>query len=895
MNQISSFQRGAPMTTNFRIFLAATVAGGAIVSMAPMAHAQSTGSIDFEEDIVITGSRVDDGLAGVILPDTSKAKAVLSQDMIERQLPGQSVNDLINMLPGVSFQNNDPFGSAGGTMTIRGFDNTRISQTFDGVPLNDSGGYAIYSSQQLDSELIEQVNVNLGSTDVDSPAAGASGSTVNYRTRNPTEEFSVKVVGSVGDFGFFRTFGSIDTGVFTPFGTRLFVAASQSSNDTLFNNRGIIDKVQYNAKLFQPIGDNGDFISIAGHYNESRNNRFGSVTFRNDGVGAVPSRFPNTKEERWYTIPYCTINTAATAGAVDAANSCGSTFDERMNPSNTGNIRINSRFTLAQGLVLTVDPSFQYVRANGGGTAVGQEGFRDINPAFVTGDPSCGSVAGAISSRVFCSVGYLGGAPYFGRDLNGDGDLRDSVRLHAPSETNTRRYGLIASLRYDVAEGHTVRLAYTLDYARHRQTGEVGFLDLNGQPLRDTVFPEAAAGGGLKDASGAVLQKRDRFSKAILHQVSGEYRGEFGQLTVNAGLRAPFFKRDLTNNCATSSATGFVECFGTNAAGAAQYATLNPAIQGPQRRVLNYNKLLPNVGVVFDVMSNASIFGNYSKGLQVPGTDNLYNSFFFPANTPSANPVPESTDNFDVGFRYRTSKLQLQGSIWYTIYTNRLASAYDPETDRTLYRNLGRVDKYGVDGSISYRPIPEVSLYAFGSYLKSKIKDNVLYGECTSAQVAIPATGCTSVGQAIYAQTAGKRESGAPVYSFGGRAQANLGFVEFGVQAKRTGPRYVNDLNLPFTLGGTIAGGRAVTGGTQVMGAKAPAYTLVDVDVRVSAAPLGLGDKTYFQFNVTNLFDKLYYGGFDGRLDAGFAGANNLPFVQIGAPRTFIGTLVVGF
>src|SRR3546814_12051243 len=85
-------------------------------------------------------------------------------------------------------------------MYIRGFDNTRISQTFDGVPLNDSGGYSIYSSQQLDSELIEQVNVNLGTTDVDSPTAAATGSTVNYRTPTPTDDFTAKTGGTAGDF-----------------------------------------------------------------------------------------------------------------------------------------------------------------------------------------------------------------------------------------------------------------------------------------------------------------------------------------------------------------------------------------------------------------------------------------------------------------------------------------------------------------------------------------------------------------------------------------------------------------------------------------------------------------------------------------------------------------------
>src|SRR6201991_2386064 len=173
------------------------------------AFAQSTGSVDFEDqgaEIVVTGSRVNDGVNGIVVPDTSKAKAVLTADFIQRQTPGQSVNDLINQLPGVSFQNNDPYGSSGGSMSIRGFDNTRISQTFDGVPLNDSGNYAIYSNQQLDPELIQQVNVNLGTTDIDSPTAGATGSTVNYRTRLPGQDFGVKLIGSVGDFGYFRTF-----------------------------------------------------------------------------------------------------------------------------------------------------------------------------------------------------------------------------------------------------------------------------------------------------------------------------------------------------------------------------------------------------------------------------------------------------------------------------------------------------------------------------------------------------------------------------------------------------------------------------------------------------------------------------------------------------------------
>nr|WP_119035480.1 TonB-dependent receptor [Hephaestia caeni] len=808
----------------------------AALTLPGAAYAQSTGSVDFDNEIVVTGERVGD-VGGVQVPETTKAKAVLTQEFIKRQVPGQTVDDIINMLPGVSFQNNDPFGSAGGTLTIRGFDNSRISQTFDGVPLNDSGNYALYSNQQLDPELIEQVNVNLGSTDVDSPTAAASGSTVNYRTRNPFDEFGARLQGSVGDYSFFRIFGAVDTGVFTPWGTKAFFSASHAENDNVFNDHGKIDKQQYNAKVYQPLGDNGDFISIAGHYNENRNNFFGSVGLRNDR--AVTGGFPQTKDERFYEVGRCQIDTPE-PGVADAPNSCGTSFDYRFNPSNTGNIRVNSRFTLADGLVLTVDPSYQYVKANGGGTTTGYEYSRDVDgtPLF----------------------GYIGGKPYTGVDLNGDGDLLDAVTILQPSQTQTHRYGVIASLRYDLSDTQSVRVAYSYDRARHRQTGRIGLLQANGNPF--DVFP---INDPVIAADGFAPSKRDRLSYATLHQVSGEYRGSFfaDALMINAGVRAPFFKRDLSNYCFTTSASGFVDCFGRdNDAANAAYAAANAGVQGPQQRVLKYDKVLPNVGFTYNFTPVVSMFANYSKGLQVPGTDNLYNSFFFAPNSDAAHPNPETTDNFDLGVRYTSSKVQAQVSGWYTIFNNRLASAYDPVTDRTIYRNLGRVDKYGIDGSIAYAPIPEVQLYVFGSYMKSKIKDNVLVDTDTS-------------GNPIYAMTAGKRESGAPVYTMGGRASGQLGPLELGVQAKRTGPRYVNDQNLPITIGGA-----------QVYGAKVPAYTLVDLDARLPLDWAGLNDKTFLQLNLSNVFDELYVGGFSGGLPA-----DNAPFVQIGSPRTFIATI----
>jgi iron complex outermembrane receptor protein len=849
-----------------------TLAVGAAFLAVP-AFAQSTGSVDFEESTIVVTGQVDRGVAGVKVPNTSKAKQVLTQEIISAQAPGQSVNEIINLVPGVSFQNNDPFGSGGGTLTIRGFDDSRISQTFDGIPLNDTGGYALYSNQQLDPELIEQVNVNLGTTDVDSPTAAASGSTVNYRTRNPSDDFGVRMLGSAGDFNFFRMFGEIDTGVLNSSGTKAFFAASKAINDTVYSGVGKIDKMQLNAKIYQPIGDNGDFISLAGHWNRNRNNFFGSVplvteNYGNAQVGSASlvtttnpftgGRFPVTKDERFYDAGNCTT-AAGRTGVVDSASSCGSLFDYRFNPSNTGNVRINSKFTLNDKLTLTVDPSLQYTKANGGGTVVAREGYytQTATPAQILAGTKFPITA---AQQV---TGYMGGAPYFGGvDLNGDGDTLDQVRILAPSNTQTWRIGVIASLRYDFDEYNRVRVAYSYDRGRHRQTGETSLLKLNG--FGSDVFSDSA----LTDVNGNVLQKRDRLSYAILHQVSGEYSGDYANdtLHLNLGVRAPFFRRNLTNNCLATSASGNVDCFAGNDADQAVYAAANPSFKLPQHRVLDYNKVLPNAGIVFDATDSGSVFFNYSKGLQVPGTDNLYQSFFYAEGTAQADPTPETTDNFDVGVRYTSGIVQASLTGWYTIYHNRLASAYDRDLDQTIYRNLGRVDKYGIDGSFAVRPIPEFSLYVFGSYLKSKIKEDVVIGENTAGP--------------IYAATKGKREGGAPVFTLGTRADAHLGPVELGAQIKRTGPRYINDQNLPV-----------VVAGTQVYGKKTPSYTLVDLDARVNLDFAGLGDRTFLQLNVINVFDKLYVGGFDGAATS----TSSIPNAIIGSPRTFIGSISFGF
>jgi iron complex outermembrane receptor protein len=114
----------------------------------------------------------------------------------------------------------------------------------------------------------------------------------------------------------------------------------------------------------------------------------------------------------------------------------------------------------------------------------------------------------------------------------------------------------------------------------------------------------------------------------------------------------------------------------------------------------------------------------------------------------------------------------------------------------------------------------------------------------------------------------------------------------------RTGPRYIFDTNEPIRSGDVDN----EAGIVEIFSAKTPAYWLVNLDARINLNIVGLKN-TYFQANVYNLFDETYVGSYTAGLNqsvaAGIApvggGFGFAPFAQIGAPRTYSGTLNIEF
>jgi len=773
-------------------------------SMTGVAHAQSTASqIQDEEAIIVTGARPN--IDGAITAETApKARSTITQEYIATQSPGQTILNTLNLVPGVNFTNNDAFGSSGGNLRLRGFDGSRVLLTFDGVPLNDTGNYAVYSNQQLDSELISRATVNLGTTDVDSPTAAVTGGTINYVTRLPSEEAGLSLSGALGTENYRRLFGMVDTGAFGPWGTTAFVAASYQDYDQ-FVGPGDLEKYQFNARLYQPIGERSDFVSLAFHWNRNRNN------FYRTGNEVAWAGANNQLQN----FDSCTRDTP-TPGVVDndgsgsASNiadpgSCTNYEGLRINPSNTGNIRGQSRFSFGDNLTLTVDPTVQYVLANGGGTTVVSETDNRLD---------------------------LGGAT--GVDLNFDGDTLDSVRLYSPSNTNTLRYTLSTSLIWDLNESNRVIFGYTYDTGRHRQTGEYGYLDDNGDPESVWGGKDEQGGNQIFDINGNVFQKRDRLSIATLSQPSARYIGDFfnDAITLDIGVRAPTFTRELDQRCfAALGSTNDPTC-GYDPGG----TSIDPFTQE-----VEWDDVLANIGVSWRPGEDHQVYVSYAETISAPRTDDLY-SGIEPGDL-QTSVDPETAQTFDIGYRFSSGSLIFSTGAFYSQFENRIVRSYDADLDISIARNVGAVDIWGAEAQVGWQFTEAFSLYGSAAWLDSEVQDNLE----------------TSPG--VFALTGGKQLVETPEWTFSARGEYDVGAFSLGAQLRYVGERWRTDVN-------SLA---------------SDAYNVVDVDARWN-----LLENTSLQVNVLNLFDEEYQSSLS-------TATTGTPSYMIGSPRTFLMTLRTQF
>lgn len=195
---------------------------------------------------------------------------------ITRLAPGSSPLRAVEKLPGVNFQAADPFGAYEWStrISIRGFNQNQLGFTLDGIPLGDMsyGNHnGLHISRAIISENIATTRVSQGAGSLGTASTNNLGGTLEFQSRNPSEQFGAALSATYGADETKRGFVRIDSGALVDGGLRASIAYAYQDADK-WKGGGVQRQHQVNARLVQPIGDAA--VSAFVNFSDRRENDY---------------------------------------------------------------------------------------------------------------------------------------------------------------------------------------------------------------------------------------------------------------------------------------------------------------------------------------------------------------------------------------------------------------------------------------------------------------------------------------------------------------------------------------------------------------------------------------------------------------------------------------------
>ena len=794
INRLSLLISGLFMAASPLVFAADTTEVGKISVQGDAGGPQATGLIQQEE--------------------SAKARSSVNRDYMEKQTSTSNPYQMISLLPGVNTYDTDGTGLFGGNIRVRGFNSDQLGFTINGAPVNDSGNFAVYPQEYTDAENLCDIFITQGSTDTESPHVGATGGNIGMTMCAPEDTQRIRTAVTFGSNSLRKEYVRFDSGKLLNDRFKFFLSYSKTEADK-FKGMGGAEKehVDFNSKL--NLGD-GSYIDTGFMYNKAINNNYRSLT-----KAQIAQYGPN--------LDFGTLTPVHQPGGVGAQND--STFGPNAGIT-TGNRDLYYGYNL--------NPFKNWLATMNAHFALTPTSSVDINPYMWYGYGTGGSQLQLISEG---NAGNLvgGGA----RDINGDGDTRDSVYAYGSSLTRTYRPGVTFKYNQQI-DNHRLMVGYWIERARHYQTAPYTTIDNNGNSsnlwLKDSGYL-------LQNQNGSLLQNRDTLTvstgKSLFLQDSIGLMQD--KLNLQVGARYSSIDRDF-NNYPSSTAVGAY--------------TLQKT----------YSELLPSFGARFQLTQAQSVFFNAAKNFKAPGNFSYFGLISGGAIVDGVStggtvrnvPVDKETSwNYDLGYRVAMDKLTFSSSVFFVDYKNRIASSYNPETANRTDFNVGDSTAKGLELESGYALTKNLSLYGSLSYIKSKMAKDLPY----TATFALP--------------TAGKEFPDTPNWLSGLNLQyAQDSWYVFG-QAKYTGKRYstlVNDDSIA-------------------------AYTVLNAGAGYTFPSSAWLKKPTIRFNINNLLDKEYLslGSSSGSQFTPNAVALNAaapataPSFFVSAPRSFSVSLMADF
>ncbi|PTQ13169.1 TonB-dependent receptor [Sphingomonas oleivorans] len=188
----------------------------------------------------------------------TRQEQTVSAKAIEILAPGSSPLKAIARLPGVALQSSDPFGTyeLGTRLSVRGFNQSQMGYTLDGVPLGDmfyNNHNGLHVSRAIAAENIARVDVSQGAGALGIASTSNLGGNLEFVSRGPSERFGGELAAAYGMYDTIHVFARLDSGEL-PSGTLLSLSGVFHDADK-WKGYGKQQDRKINGKIVQRLGD----------------------------------------------------------------------------------------------------------------------------------------------------------------------------------------------------------------------------------------------------------------------------------------------------------------------------------------------------------------------------------------------------------------------------------------------------------------------------------------------------------------------------------------------------------------------------------------------------------------------------------------------------------------
>jgi len=577
---------------------------------------------------------------------------------------GANIFKAIELTPSVNVQTDDAYGLGGGSIRIRGFDDRQIGVTIDGMPLNDSGNYALYPHEYADVENLETITIERGAVAKKNPFYVEIGGAVRIRTKPPADKFEITLFPKVGTEEFRKIFLRVDTGKL-PIGLKAFASYSHTEADKWKGpGKHPVFRDHYTIGLQQNLGKL--FWELYYDLNVQLNNFYRPLNY-------VQAK--DLKSFRRFDYTPSLIFPGGNGTIHNDENirvNNMNYYDFFKNPYTNHQLRGVFEYEITPKLKLSFKPYLWVGRGCGSSTtsfSVGNNTFIAYREAYNYTDRP-----GYMIELIYQALlgEFIFGFWYERADLR---QWRYSfpVQVNQDGSYNliTRHTGQAPTFRYDYVQRTitTTRTPY--------------------------VFYE-------------------------LTEIKGKYDIMLGFRFANTKRDFKSFNRNGTRTF--SSAVTGIPYYPKSGVFKDPELGVNPALSYEK----TYTKVLPSLGFGVKLTNNLSAFFAYAKNFRVPpnflGSLNNATAQFVVDQL-----KPEEADNFDIGVRLEGKNYYLAPSLYYVNYKNRLIRTTDPTDPNLVYlRNAGKVKGYGFEVESGYVFDRSLRVYASYSYNVAEFRDDCI-------------------------------------------------------------------------------------------------------------------------------------------------------------------------